>query len=172
MKVSKICSTVISPRVGWIPRRIHASGGSALAASVTSASDVTDACEQRLGIGVAVALDRGDASRVGLHASERDGLVRRQGDHTLRLGEPVRGELGEVRPDLPGLPALLPAGIRLRQPRWQRASGVLGEASLGVGETRDQGVDGGGHAAGCCTTGAVSSPSRSIARLTVSPGSR
>ena len=114
MKVSKICSTVISPRAGCIPRRLHASGGSARAASVTSASDVTDALEQRLRIRVAVALDRGDAVRVGLHASERDGLVRRQGDDALRLGEPVRGELGEVRPDLAGLPALLPAGIRLR----------------------------------------------------------
>ena len=73
------------------------------------------ALQQRRRIGVPVALDRLDARRIGLDAPERHRLVRRQRDDALRLREPVAGELGEVRPDLAGLPALVVAGIGIGQ---------------------------------------------------------
>jgi len=39
MKRSMICSTVISPRFGCAPRRVHASGGRERAALLTSARE-------------------------------------------------------------------------------------------------------------------------------------
>jgi hypothetical protein len=76
-----------------------------------------------------------------------------------------------VGPDLPGLPALLGAGIRVGEAVRQGRGGVLGEAALRIGKPGEQGIHGWAHA-GRSTTGALSSPSRSTASVTVSPGWR
>ena len=172
MNRSTMRRTVITPSVGCAPRSVHASSGSERAVVGDRGEGAADALEERRRIGVTVALDRVDARRIGPDTPERHRLVRGQRDDALHLPEPVAGKLGEVRPDLAGLPALVGGRIGIGQAGRKRRVGMLGQPALRFGKAAKQGVDVGGHRPGRSTTGAVSAPSRSIASVTVSPGSR
>ncbi len=128
--------------------------------------------QQGCGIGVAVTLDGLGAGHVGLGSTERDRLVGGQGDHALGLRQPVRRELGEVRPDLARLPALVRGRIGIGQAgrRWRRR--VLIQALLHGLQAGQQGVDRGAHRSGPSVTEAPSVPRRSMLRLTTSPARR
>ena len=172
MNFSMIFWTVMSPRVGWAPRRAHASGGKDRTASVTSASEVRTRSSSADG---SVFRSRSIASMRPASVLTRPngtGSYVGRRDDALSLREPVRRELGQVRPDLAGFPLLAATRVGLGQAGRRWLCGVLGKASLGIGQPRDEGVDVRAHRAGRSTTGAVSSPRRSIASVTVSPGSR
>src|SRR5579872_3406561 len=77
---------------------------------------LTRRCPERRDRLVPIALDGADALRITLGAAERHGLTRGQPlQDRLRLRDPVRDELGNVRPDLATIPPLAAAGIRIRQ---------------------------------------------------------
>src|SRR2546423_298410 len=144
--------------------------------------------QERCRIRVTVALDRGDAPRIGLGPPERDRLGV-SGGSALQdlpdLPQPVLGKLGEVSPDLAGLPALGPARVRIGQAGWQTRGGVRLEplldspqASQGIhvathdGRVTERGARDAPPPSGRSTIGEVNVPRRSTASVTVSPGSR
>ena len=89
MKVSKICSTVISPRVGWMPRNVHASGGRAMMRAAAEAAKAA-AGELRvrrplvIAVTVLTSLDRAT-----LHGEL--GVASSVEGHVLRLCDLARG---------------------------------------------------------------------------------
>ena len=164
--------TVISPRVGCVPRRSQASVGPARARSVTRPGPA-DALEQRSG---SIRRSRSMAPTrpgIGLHAPERDRLDPRRRDDALGLLPASRPGTRRGGPR-PGRPP----SARRRRDRVRSGRSALWPAAWATrrrsasARRAKEGVDVGGHRTGARTTGAVSSPSRSIASVTVSPGSR
>ena len=82
-------ATVISPRVGWSPRRARSAGGQRPPAPVEPAERVVDPVVQLARRERPVALDEPDAHRVGRDPAERHGL-RLAVEDPLDLAEPVR----------------------------------------------------------------------------------
>src|SRR5438270_9086880 len=121
-----------------------------------------------------VSLDGCHARYVVFGAAERHRLLFVGGDHLLGLPDPVRDELGQVRPDLSEVPALTACRIRTGQcTRTCRFRGVSGQTFLNSVETlHEAGLDAhrSDRSGAPATTRLRIEPRRSTASSTTSPG--
>ena len=117
---STTAPTVISPRVGWVPRRSSCSADSSPSRPAAALGPRGDPVEQLAHGQGPVATDGRDPFLVGLDPPERDGF-RVALEDPLDLSHPVRNHLGHVRQQLRRIPARLGFGPEVLAGRPRRA---------------------------------------------------